>query len=429
MKRVLAVVLFIVFLIAGVLGFFAIPRSDKSHLIMAESYAIGPVPDAIRAVTTTTDYVKETLLHPSSDLPGYDDMLLFEDQGFGLATATDGHIWKVDLKTGASERLVHVPLVASGAVKVPGKPDVIYACSSRLYGEHHPDSERVGVYEIHISTKEVLPVLTDVLIPPDVPIDPAKPGIVYKEGSAPKLKVSEFNASNSRPLAFCNDLAISPDAKRIYITTPYSYEGAAMGGGAFGEAITLARNGLLWRYNLENKTVELIARDFNFIDGILTERSDHSGEDSVLITETTKFRIDRLHLRGPKAGTHDVLWEYLPGMPDGLDRDSEGRIWVGIIKKRTGFITWAHRARWIKFSLLNFPQNWLPIPRQTAVLALSADASTPLFFTEHDGSGLGEISAVIPGKEQLYLANFRKNSRGFYSIPYPKGLQPQGEQK
>ncbi|HQI20809.1 MAG TPA: hypothetical protein PLW55_15780, partial [Leptospiraceae bacterium] len=73
---------------------------------------------------------------------------------------------------------------------------------------------RVGVYEIHISTKEVLPVLTDVLIPPDVPIDPEKPGIVYKEGSAPKLKVSEFNASNSRPLAFCNDLAISPDAKR-----------------------------------------------------------------------------------------------------------------------------------------------------------------------------------------------------------------------
>lgn len=416
MKRSLLILLPFLALAA----YLYIPRPDKKHLVMAEAYNIGPSPAAVEAVRTGDDFIRKSLRHDPSALPGFDDFVLFENEGFALATGTDGFIWKVDLATAKSERFADVPLVASGAVRVDS--DRIYACVSRLYGEAHDPAERVGVYEINIKTREVRPVITTVMIPPPLPSGPE--GVVYREGTAPSLFVRDFTPQNSRPMAFCNDLAVSSDKKRIYMTTPYAYEGAAMGGGAFGEAITLARNGLLWRYDLASEKIELIARDFNFIDGILLEEKD-GREQSVLITETTKFRIDRLHLRGEKAGTHDVLWEFLPGMPDGMDRDARGRIWIGVIKKRTGFITWAHRNPWIKYALLNLPQSILPVPKETGLLVLSKDAAVPLFYTEHDGSGPGEIAVAVPGTDRIYLPNFRKSSRGLYSIPYPKLLDDQ----
>lgn len=426
MKRVLGISGLIV---AVLIGSLFVPRTDKSHLIMAEAYVMGPVPDAVERTRAKTDYIRERMVHVVSELPGHDDIVLFEESGFALATGMDGWIWKIDLSTGNADRLIDVPLVASGAVRVPGDPDRIYACVSRLHGEAHPDSERVGVYEIRISTREVRPLVTDVLVPPEVSKSTGPSGIVYAEGAMPNLRLSEKNGSNSRPMAFCNDLAVSSDGKRLYITTPYSYAGAAMGGGAFGEAITLARNGLLWRYSLDSNMIELVARDFNFIDGILVESGPSGREESVIVSETTKFRIDRLRFGGGRAGSHEILWENLPGMPDGLDRDPSGRIYIGMIKKRTGFITWAHRNVWIKYGLLNLPQWLLPIPKETGVLVLSADGSQSLFFTEHNGSGPGEIAVAVPGRDGIYLPNFRKNARGFFKIPYPEQLKNQESQE
>jgi len=114
-------------------------------------------------------------------------------------------------------------------------------------------------------------------------------------------------------------------------------------------------------------------------------------------------------------------------MPDGMDRDEEGRIWIGIIKKRTGFITWAHKNPWIKYALLNLPPAVLPVPRETGLLVLSKDASRALFYTEHDGSGPGEIAVAVPGRGEVYLPNFRKSSRGVFSIPYPETILPGGK--
>ena len=38
----------------------------------------------------------------------------------------------------------------------------------------------------------------------------------------------------------------------------------------------------------------------------------------------------RYWLKGPKAGTHEVFLENLPGPPDGLARSSDGNFWVAV---------------------------------------------------------------------------------------------------
>ncbi|MBX7059826.1 MAG: SMP-30/gluconolaconase/LRE-like region [Leptospirales bacterium] len=420
MKRVLAV---LAAALLSLCGYLYYPRAERAHLVMAESYDIGPTPSGIEAVRAAADDIASHLRHRGDKVPGFDDLILYEDRGFGIATGMDGYFWKIDLASGAAERFAKTPLIAAGAVRDPGDPDRIYACVSRLHGEPEAPDAKVGLYELRLSTRTVQPVLTRTLIPPAYESAPGASGKVYRPEEAPALAVADFNDSNSAPMAFCNDLAVSADGQRIYMTTPYAYAGAAMGGGAFGEAITLARNGLLWQFDRRAGTLALAARDFNFIDGILIEGQGNEKEQSLLITETTKFRIDRLFLNGPRAGAHDTLWEYLPGMPDGMDRDAEGRIWIGIIKKRTGLITFAHRNLWLKYALLNVPQSLLPIPHQTGVLALSPDASQALYYAEYEGEGPQEISVAVPGRSEIYLPNFRKSSRGLYSIPYPAQLQ------
>ena len=111
-------------------------------------------------------------------------------------------------------------------------------------------------------------------------------------------------------------------------------------------------------------------------------------------------------------------------MPDGMDRDSEGRIWIGILKQRSGTIDWIHRSPWIKPFLLRLPAGLMPVSRKTSFLALSADASEALYYTEHDGSVVSDISVVVPGRKELYLAVFNDQSRGLHRVRYPAGLEP-----
>ncbi|MGH8458987.1 MAG: SMP-30/gluconolactonase/LRE family protein, partial [Nevskiales bacterium] len=159
--------------------------------------------------------------------------------------------------------------------------------------------------------------------------------------------------------------------------------------------------------------------NYTFIDGVLLEAGGDGREQSVLVTETVKFRILRLHLNGERAARDEVLWESLPGLPDGIDRDPQGRIWVGLVKTRSRVATWAHQHPWIKGLLLRLPHALLPVPPQTGLMALSPDASRVLFYSIHDGSRINDISVVTPGSDVLFPANFDLAQRGFHRLAYP----------
>ena len=72
-------------------------------------------------------------------------------------------------------------------------------------------------------------------------------------------------------------------------------------------------------------TTRLIAEGFHFINGVLYDL--HPGrprEESVLVTQTSLFRLTRFYLRGPKAGRDEVVLDGITGLDDGIDRDADG---------------------------------------------------------------------------------------------------------
>jgi sugar lactone lactonase YvrE len=374
---------------------------------------------AVTKVTSLEDVVKTTSTRIAPSLPGYDEVILFEDEGIAYATGIDGWIWKIDLSAGRASKFVDVPLMAAGARKAPGNADRVYFCASRLYGETYPQSERVGLYQLDLQSKRITPLVLEV---PKVDDIGGKPK-VYPKNSGPVLNQPLVANDAARPVAFCNDLAVSADGQRIYFTEPFSYGSPSMGGGGtYREAVSLGQNGLVWRYDFAKDAVFLVAQNFSFPDGILVEGNGLEPEQSLLVAETIKFQIQRMFLDGVRAGQNELVQQNLPAMPDGLDRDARGNIWIGMIKQRSDTVDWIHRNPWIKPLLLRLPSTMMPVSRETSYMALSPDAGTPLFYSVHDGSVLSEISVVIPGKDRLFLATVGEDTKGLYRVPYPDGL-------
>ncbi len=368
----------------------------------------GPMDEVLVRLATSGEDLGAAIHRMGEALPGYDDVVVLAD-GNLLVSSMDGWIWQVLSAEGRVERWVEAPLMPAGLRIAPDDPDLIYFCSAHLHGVVYPAEERVGLYSVRRSTGKIDPIVLDV---------PRELG----RSSVPQVfsQQSPARYAGTRPLAFCNDLDVSADGQRIYFSEPFAYAGASMGGGAVAEAISLGNHGRLWMHDRSSGVTILVARAFFFLDGVLIEpRPDGGREDSLLVTETTRFRIQRLFVGGARAGTHSVVWQNLPGMPDGLDRDSLGNVWVGLLGLRSTTTDWIHAHPWIKPLLLRLPTHWIPRREATGILALSPDMTRALYLGLHEGSSVHDVSVAIPAEGRIYLASFDPEQRGLVWIPTP----------
>ncbi|TGK15328.1 SMP-30/gluconolactonase/LRE family protein [Leptospira stimsonii] len=388
---------------------------NPGKIKIGEPVVLGEVPSQISEIESKKDPFLSGLKIEMEELPGHDDLIFDSQRRIGYASGMDGWVWKLDEKTGMASRWVRPPVNPAGMQFANKEKNKILVCASRLGGESYEPKDRVGLYEIDIESKVTTPLLLD-LPKTDTEEFPK----VYTLAERPTVFLKDLNASNSRPFSLCNDLAVSKDGDRIYISEPFEREDAAMGSGAVPEAIGLYPHGKLWMLDRKRTSVSLLLNGFTFVDGILLEEGKTKVEESVVITETTRFRILRAFVSGKNEGTFEILFENLPGLADGLERDAKGNIWVGLIKRRSGLVDIVHKNPWIKPFLLSLPQGILPISKKTGILVLNVDGKKALYHSMHDGSKINDISVAVPFQDRVYFPTFDKKSRGLYSLGIDK---------
>jgi hypothetical protein len=334
-------------------------------------------------------------------VPSFDDAVLIENGGAALVTATDGQIWRVDLATHAAAPFADPPLMAYGIDQVAADSRHVYFCASRSYSAAQP-GERVGLYRLALDTREITPLVVDV---PATSLLDEQP-VVYADGDTRAPEIRPGSGVPTRPLIVCDNLDVSEDGRRIYFTEPFDYADASVDD-ALDEAIALSPNGRLWRHDLDTGATRLVAEGYHFINGVLHDlHPGASREDSVLVTQTSLFRLTRFYVAGPKAGRAEVVLDGLIGMDDGIDRDEDGRIWLSMFTSRNALLTWVHEHAWVKPLFMRLPTRLLmALPQRTGVVVVSPDGRTPLYAAMYRGNALASIASSIPTRDGVYLAN------------------------
>ena len=380
---------------------------------------------AIRAVDRSADFAANLEQFPSA-LTGFDDAVVLPDGRSALLTGADGRIWSLDTTTHAVQPLVDPPLMAYGISLAPGDPDHVYFCASRSYGTG-PGDGTVGVYRLALRDRSVELVVHQV---PVTDLRDERP-VVHADDDpdAPELR---GDGGRRRPLAVCDNLAVSADGRRLYFSEPFDYTDATEDD-ALDEAIALAPNGRLWRHDMESGVTRLVAEGFHFVNGVLCDPHPDR-EQSVLVTQTSLFRLTRFHLRGPQAGTAEVVLDGITGMPDGIDRDAAGRVWVALFTHRGRLLTWIHAHAWVKPLVLRLPTRLLlAAPRRTGVLVLSPDGRTPLYSATYRGPLLTSVPSAVPAAGGVYLANLSlggpRGPAGVVRLRWPAELRSHDHQE
>ncbi len=391
---------------------------------VAESVVLDPSTEkAIAAVDDSAGFAAGLESFPSS-LPHFDDVVYLEGGTTALVTAIDGKIWTVNLATHAAQPLVDPPLMAYGIHEAPGDPNHVYFCASRSYSAASP-GEAVGLYRLALDDRSIEPIVIEV---PATDLDNERP-VVYGDSDpkAPELRPGAGGVAR-RALVVCDNLEVSEDGRRIYFSEPFDYTGASVDD-AVDEAIALAPNGRLWRHDLDSEATRLVAEGFHFINSVLYDlHPGQAREDSVLVTQTSLFRLTRFNLRGPKAGSAEVVLDGITGMNDGMDRDAAGRIWFALFTERGSLLTWVHAHAWLKPLFMRLPARLLlGRQRPTGVLVVSPDGRMPLYAAMYEGPMLASIASAVPGQAGIYLANESLNSAdreqtGVVRLKWPKQL-------
>lgn len=163
-------------------------------------------------------------------------------------------------------------------------------------------------------------------------------------------------------------------------------------------------HGRLLAYDPAAAQTRILLDDLYFANGVVLSPI----EDFVLVVESFRYRITRLWLSGPTAGSHDIFADNLIGIPDNIDVDRQGRYWIGMNALRSELVDVLHPRPFLKEQLAKLGQDRLrAIAADTRYgLLLALDASGQPVRSLHDPSGgLFNISTVTPHDGRLYLGS------------------------
>jgi sugar lactone lactonase YvrE len=164
--------------------------------------------------------------------------------------------------------------------------------------------------------------------------------------------------------------------------------------------------GRLVAHDPETGLTEVVLEGLQFANGV-TVSPDGS---FVLVAETGAYRIRRLWLAGPAAGTSDVFAENLPGFPDNINFTDRGTVWVALPSPRLTSVDLLAPRPFLRKVVVRLPEALQPAPiRHGLVVELDRDGKA--IRSLHDPSGeVALVTSVMERAHRLYLGSYKESS-------------------
>lgn len=217
------------------------------------------------------------------------------------------------------------------------------------------------------------------------------------------------STDGSKPLNFADDLDIASDGK-IYFSEASSRFPLADYASDF---IEHRGNGRLLVYNPQDRSTKVLLDGLYFANGVAVSPD----QQFVLVAETSEYRVTRYWLQGPKAGSHDVFIDNLPGMPDGVLANGQGTFWLTLATPRLADLDQVLPHPWLRSIVARLPKSFSPRPKPFGfVLGLDARGKVTHNLQDPQG-GYATITNAVEHDGKLYFGSLAESAIGVFPLP------------
>lgn len=209
---------------------------------------------------------------------------------------------------------------------------------------------------------------------------------------------------------FTDDVDVASDGT-VYFTDASSKFGPAMK--ARDDVIEHGGHGRFLKYDPASDTTTVLIDSLQFANGVALSQQ----EDFVLITQTGSYNVLRYWLRGEKAGSHDVFFDNLPGIPDGISSNGEGTFWLALFAPRNAALDLMSDKPLLRKVMFRLPQSMQPQPaRHGFVLGLDETGAVTANLQHVDDDAFAPVTSAEQAGNQLYLGSLTRDSFAVYSL-------------
>ena len=241
-------------------------------------------------------------------------------------------------------------------------------------------------------------------------------GLIKVDLSSGEITVlANHVAHDKSPIHYTNDLDVASDGT-VYFSS--STENVVIWKDGFYDTmrsyllnmVSGDRTGRLLAYHPQTKETTLILDNIWYANGVTLAHD----EQSILVVETTGFRVVRHWLKGPQQGQSETWIEKLPGFPDGITKSADGKnYWLSLVSPLSPLLkilSWPDSFRYaLSHLLVKESITKRVVKRWGCILKVSPEGNVLATLMDPKGERLFTISAVTEHNGQLFLGNLKED--------------------
>ncbi|SNS45819.1 Strictosidine synthase [Geodermatophilus saharensis] len=218
-------------------------------------------------------------------------------------------------------------------------------------------------------------------------------------GGGVEVLVAEVDGE---PVTFASNVTSAPDGTVWFTTSTSRWDLEHHVGDLFEHSAT----GRLVRRDPDG-TVTTVLSGLGFANGlVLAPDGSH-----LLVAETSRYRVLRHWLTGPRAGSTEPLVEGLPGFPDNVSLGSDGLLWVAIAAPRNALLDRLLPLPGVlRLALWNVPERVRPRATPIAwVMAFDPADGRRVHDLRSTEAGYGFVTAVAERDGTVVVAGLHED--------------------
>jgi sugar lactone lactonase YvrE len=228
----------------------------------------------------------------------------------------------------------------------------------------------------------------------------------------------------TEPILYADAVVVAGNGRIYFTDATKRFAPAEMGtfDAALFDIMEHSCTGRVLEYQPFTRQLRVVVSGLCFPNGIAL-----SGDQSDLfIAETGEYRIWKVSVeadaidarsesRDPVHPQALVILANLPGFPDNLTRDAEGRLWTGLTKPRSEVIDRLSGRPWLRAMSLRLPESLWPVPPAYGHVIAFDEGGRVLADLQDPGGSIPETSGVTERDGDLYVQSLHGTALGVLS--------------